>query len=62
MKEDLQKLLEFVQERAEKAEQKMYDLEPRFEDGEREAFEKYNYWEGALNCAELIIDKIKTLL
>lgn len=40
----------------------MYDLEPRFEDGEREAFEKYNYREGVLNCAELIIDKIKTLL
>ena len=62
MKEDLQKLLEFVQERAEKAEQKMYDLESRFEDEEREVFEKYNYWEGVLNCAELIIDKIKTLI
>lgn len=62
MKEDLQELLEFVQERAEKAEQRMYDLESRFEDGEREVFQKYNYWEGVLNCAELIIDKIKTLL
>ena len=62
MKEDLQKLLEFVQERAEKAEQKMYDLEPRFEEGERQAFEKYSYQEGVVNCAELIIDKMKTLI
>lgn len=62
MKEDLQELLEFVQERAEKAEQRMYDLESRFEDGEREVFQKYNYLEGVLNCAELIIDKIKSLL
>lgn len=62
MKEKLQKLLEFVQERAEKAEKKMYELEPRFEDGEREAFEKYNYWEGVQDCAEVIADEIKTLL
>lgn len=62
MKEKLQKLLEFVQERAEKAEQKMYDLEPLYEDGDQTAIERYHYLEGVQTTAEMVVDKIKTLL
>ena len=62
MKEKLQKLLELLQERNEKAEQRMLDLEPHYEDGERTAIERYNYWDGVLATTEMIIDEIKALL
>lgn len=62
MKEKLQKLLELLQERAEIAEQKMLDLEPRYEDGDRTAVERYHYWEGVQTTVEMVADKIKTLL
>lgn len=62
MEEKLQKLLELAQKEVEKAIEKQSYFEPDYEDGKPGAADRYHFWEGVEVCADMFVERIKTLM